>query len=266
MTLNITIQLIDQVRMLAQRAGREIMKVYATDFPVEIKRDSTPVTRADRLAEALIVRTIEDDITDKFPIVAEEAFAAGTVPDISGTPFWLVDALDGTKEFVRRGEDFTVNIALIENARPVLGVVHAPAVGATYWGIRYGAFAENNGGAARPIECRPPPKDGLVAVVSRSHRTPETDAFLSRIVVKEETSTGSSLKFCMVAAGRADIYPRFGRTMEWDTAAGHAVVRFAGGQVTKLDGSKLTYGKPGFENPDFIVSAVRAAAGGAAEA
>ena len=141
--------------------------------------------------------------------------------------------------------------------------MHAPAVGATYWGSRYGAFAETNGGAARPIECRPVPKDGLVAVVSRNHRTPETDAFLSRIAVKEETSTGSSLKFCMVAAGRADIYPRFGRTMEWDTAAGHAVVRFAGGQVTKLDGSDLTYGKPGFENPNFIV---RAAAGGDAEA
>ena len=262
MTLNITLGLIDQVRALAQGAGREIMKIYATDFSVETKKDSTPVTEADRIAEALIVRTIEDDITDKFPIVAEEAFAAGNAPDVSGTPFWLVDALDGTKEFVKRGGDFTVNIALIENARPVLGVVHAPAVGATYWGSHYGAFAETNGAAARPIECRPAPKDGLVAVVSRSHRTPETDAFLSRIAVKEETITGSSLKFCMVAAGRADIYPRFGRTMEWDTAAGHAVVRFAGGQVTKLDGSDLTYGKPGFENPDFIVRAAAGDAGG----
>jgi len=255
LTVNVTLGLIDRIRAVAERAGVEVMKVYATDFTVEAKADSTPVTKADKLSEALITAAIEDTITDRFPIVAEEAFAAGNIPDVSGRPFWLVDPLDGTKEFVRRGGDFTVNIALVENARPVFGVVHAPAKSATYWGSPYGAFAQTDGGPAHPIACRPAPEDGLVAVVSRSHRTAEVDAYLARLPVGKETSAGSALKFCMVASGEADIYPRFGRTMEWDTAAGHAVVRFAGGHVTTVDGAELAYGKPGFENPDFIVRA-----------
>ena len=136
----------------------------------------------------------------------------------------------------------------------MLGVVHAPAIGATYWGSPLGAFAETDGAPPRPISVRRPAADGLVAAVSRSHRTPELDEYLTTVNIKEEITSGSSIKFCMVAAGRADLYPRIGRTMEWDTAAGHAVVLAAGGRVNTLDGGQLRYGKPEFENPHFIVS------------
>ena len=253
MTVNITADLLERLGDLAKRAGREIMKIYATDFDVEAKADSSPVTEADRTAEALIVNSIKGDITDKFPIVSEEAFADGNRPNIAGTPFWLVDPLDGTKEFVKRNGEFTVNIALVEAGRPVLGVVHAPAIGATYWGSAYGAFFQGSDEPPQPIRCRPQPEDGVVALVSRSHRTPEIDSFLEGYTVKAETSAGSSLKFCLVAAGQADIYPRLGRTMEWDTAAGHAVVSYAGGSVVRVDGGNLRYGKPGFENSHFVV-------------
>ena len=253
MTVNVTLDVIEGVRDIAKRAGAEILRIYQSDFAVETKADSSPVTEADRAAEACILDAIPGEITRTFPIVSEEAFASGQYPDVAGGPFWLVDPLDGTKEFVKRNGEFTVNIALIDASRPVLGVVYAPAIGATYWGSAYGAFTEDEDGSERPIACRRPPEDGLVALVSRSHRTPEVDAFLAGYTIKEETSAGSSLKFCLVAAGRADIYPRLGRTMEWDTAAGQAVARFAGGRVSTLDGNDLSYGKPGFENPHFVV-------------
>jgi 3'-phosphoadenosine 5'-phosphosulfate (PAPS) 3'-phosphatase len=131
--------------------------------------------------------------------------------------------------------------------------VHAPVINASYWASEHGAFAALDGGATHSIACRPMPEKGLIAVASRSHRTPETDAFLARYDVAEVLSSGSSIKFCLIAAGRADLYPRMGRTMEWDTAAGHAIVRFAGGSVIEMDGQELFYGKPGFENPYFVV-------------
>ncbi len=252
MTLNITIGLMEQVGDLAKRAGKEIMKIYNSDFKVESKADSSPVTEADRIAEDLIIQGITEGITASFPIIGEEAFSAGTAPTVGSGPFWLVDALDGTKSFVSKSDEFTVNIALIEGGAPVLGVVHAPALGDTYWGSRSGAFAEHEGEETRTITCRTPADDGLVVVASRNHRTPELEQFISELEVKSSASAGSSLKFCLVATGAADIYPRLGRTMEWDIAAGHAVVAAAGGSVRKLDGSPMTYGKPGFENPDFV--------------
>ena len=179
--------------------------------------------------------------------------AEGAMTQINAGPFWLVDPLDGTKEFIKRQGEFTVNIALIENGRPQLGVVHAPAIGSTYWGSRHGAFATTGGARPWRIACRPMPEKGLVAVASKSHRNPELEALLARFDLAESISSGSSIKFCLVAAGRADLYPRTGRTMEWDTAAGHAVVQFAGGSVTDMANRELTYGKPGFENPHFIV-------------
>jgi 3'(2'), 5'-bisphosphate nucleotidase len=251
LTVNIDMALVARVRDLTKRAGEEILKIYNTDFSVTIKDDASPVTEADALAEALILKTIRQEITDAYPIVAEESVAAGRIPDITGTPFWLVDPLDGTKEFVSRNGEFTVNIALIDGGRPALGVVHAPTMGITYWGSRHGAFMEENG-ETRPIACREPHADGLVVVASRSHRNPELEALIADLNVKESISAGSSLKFCLVAAGKADFYPRTGRTMEWDTAAGHGVLRFAGGEIRKMDGNELTYGKAGFENPHFI--------------
>jgi 3'(2'), 5'-bisphosphate nucleotidase len=253
-TLNIGMGLIKQVCEMATRAGEEIMEVYRTDFAVEAKDDNSPVTEADRRAEALITDAIRAEITDAFPIVGEEAVSEGHAPNVTGQPFWLIDPLDGTKEFVKRGKEFTVNIALIEIGLPMLGVVHLPATGDTFWGSRYGSFATVAGGAPRQIACRAMPSEGIVAMVSRSHKTPEVDKYLADLKIGKEISAGSSMKFCRVAMGQADLYPRFGRTMEWDTAAGHAVVRFAGGRVCKTDGTELMYGKPEFENPDFIVS------------
>jgi len=252
--LNIGLGFVQQIVDVAKRAGSEIMGVYETDFDVETKDDDSPVTKADQLAENLILRSIREGITDKFPIVSEEAASNGVIPDIRGQSFWLVDPLDGTKEFVNRNGEFTVNIALIENTRPVLGVVYLPAKDITYYGASVGSFKQKGSEPAEQIHCRTPSPEGIVAVVSRSHRSDEIDEYLSGFKVARELSAGSSLKFCTVAEGQADLYPRLGRTMEWDTAAGHAVLRFAGGSVKRLDGIDLGYGKEGLDNPHFVAA------------
>lgn len=242
----------------AQRAGGAIMAVYATDFAVGSKDDASPVTAADEAAEKIIVGDLAN-IAPGVPVVAEEAVSRGVVPDI-GERFFLVDPLDGTREFVSRRDEFTVNVALIEAGIPVLGVVFAPARRELYWGdVKAGKAgridADPDGtmpSMGASIQARAAPPRGLIAVASRSHRTPETDAFLANYSVSEFRSIGSSLKFCLVAAGQADIYPRVGTTMEWDTAAGHAVLLAAGGQVTGLAGEPFRYGKPGFRNGNFV--------------
>ena len=252
MTVNIPLSLLDTLHVIALQAGDAILEIYNTDFDVETKGDASPVTKADQVAEDFITQRIKADISDKWPIVGEEAVSAGNIPNVEGTPFWLVDPLDGTKEFISRNGEFTVNIALIDGGRPVLGVVHAPAIKQTFMGSPHGAFADMDGQGPKPISCRQPPADGLTALVSRNHKTPETEEFLADYAIRDEISKGSSLKFCVVACGQADLYPRLGRTMEWDTAAGHAVLHAAGGIVTDLDGAELLYGKPGFENPHFV--------------
>jgi 3'(2'), 5'-bisphosphate nucleotidase len=242
----------------AQRAGGAIMAVFATDFSVHEKSDASPVTVADEAAEQIILADLEV-IAPGIPVVAEEAVAAGKVPVVAER-FFLVDPLDGTREFISRRDEFTVNVALIDGGRPVLGVVFAPARHELYWGdVRTGKAGHINAdpdgtmpSMGSAISARRPPADGLTAVASRSHRTPETDAFLANYNVKEFRSIGSSLKFCLVAAGEADVYPRVGTTMEWDTAAGHAVLLAAGGRVTGLEGEPFNYGKPGFRNGNFI--------------
>ena len=230
-----------------------MLKVYATDFDVRYKADASPLTRADEEAEALIVTALAA-LTPEVPVVCEEAAASGTPRDL-GQRFWLVDPLDGTKEFVSRNGEFTVNIALIEGGSPVLGVVLAPALGRLYTGVANGiAFVEERG-ARRPIACRTPPAEGIAVVSSRSHADPAAlQAFLGARRVARSVSAGSSLKFCLVACGEADLYPRLGRTMEWDTAAGHAVLAAAGGSVLEMNGSGLTYGKAGFANPPFVAT------------
>jgi len=252
--LNLGFGFVKQVSDIATRAGKEIMKVYATDFAVETKDDNSPVTKADQIAEAVILRSIREGLTDRFPIVSEEAAGAGRIPDVRGTAFWLIDPLDGTKEFINKNGEFTVNIALIENGKPVMGVVHVPATGTTYTGTAAGAFVKRRDEANKQIYCNTPGDAPLTAIVSRSHRSPEVDTFLKNFTIGKEISAGSSLKFCLVAEGAADLYPRFGRTMEWDTAAGHAVLRFAGGSVKTVEGNDLGYGKPDHENPHFIAA------------
>ena len=246
--------LLNQVADIAKRAGETILGIYHTEFDVDSKGDQSPVTEADRLAEVLITEAIKSEITDAYPVVGEEAAEANGLKQPDGEVFWLVDPLDGTKEFIKRSGEFTVNIALIENGEPVLGVVHLPVLDETFIAGAPGAFKKTGGGAMSPITAREIPAEGLTAVVSRPHGAEEADAFLERYTVAERIGAGSSLKFCRVAEGAADIYPRFGRTMEWDTAAGHAVVKFAGGTVRTLDGAELTYGKEGLDNPVFVVT------------
>jgi 3'(2'), 5'-bisphosphate nucleotidase len=241
---------------IARAAGEVIMAIYATDFAVRGKSDASPVTEADERAEAIIVQRLRA-LTPDIPIVAEEAVAAGQVPAV-GRRFWLVDPLDGTKEFASRNGEFTVNIALIDGGVPVLGVVLAPAIGRLFAGAAgLGALAEQ-GGTQRAIRCRTVPAEGLTVVSSRSHGDAAAlDTFLAGRRVAASVNAGSSLKLCLVAAGEADLYPRFGRTMEWDIAAGHAVLLAAGGRVVTLHGEPLRYGKPGFENPHFVAEGLQ---------
>jgi len=237
----------------AETAGKAILEVYASDFAARAKADQSPVTDADERAEAIILAELMR-LTPHIPIVAEESVAAGRLPEIGAGPFWLVDPLDGTREFLSRNDEFTVNVALIEAGHPTVGVVHVPVQGLTYWTDGASAFRRQGTSEARAIRVRRPAPDGLVVLASRSHRDQRTDDYLATIKVKQLVSAGSSIKFCLVAEGAADHYPRLGRTMEWDTAAGHAVLAGAGGRVITFDGAELAYGKPGFENPDFIAS------------
>jgi sulfate adenylyltransferase subunit 2/3'(2'), 5'-bisphosphate nucleotidase len=239
------------------KAGAEILRIYATDFTVTGKADQSPVTEADGAAERIILEGLAH-IAPDIPVVAEEEAAAGRIPETAGR-FFLVDPLDGTKEFISRNGEFTVNIALIENGEPIRGAVYAPALGRLYWGARgEGAYmAEVKDGVmgpSKPIRARLAPPEGLTAVGSRSHGGGETEDYLKAFHINTFRPAGSSLKFCLVAEGEADIYPRLGRTMQWDTAAGDAVLRAAGGRVETLDGKILPYGKTGtgFDNPHFV--------------
>jgi 3'(2'), 5'-bisphosphate nucleotidase len=244
-------ELLDCIVGIARLAGEEAMAVYATDFTADDKGDASPVTEADRRAEAVILDRLAA-LTPDIPVISEEQAAAGRIPDVA-TRFWLVDPLDGTKEFIKRNGEFTINIAMIDQARPVLGVVLAPALGRLFAGAEgVGARAEDARGS-RPIGCRAPPALGLTVVASRSHGDAHAlEKFLADREVAAQINAGSSLKFCLVAAGEADLYPRLGRTMEWDTAAGHAVLAASGGRVTTLAGDELRYGKPGLDNPHFV--------------
>lgn len=245
---------------LAVVAGAEIMAIYTTDFSAKAKSDLTPVTEADEAAEKIILAGLAK-IGGKVPVISEEAASAGRIPEVAER-FFLVDPLDGTKEFISKNGEFTVNIALVENGVPVAGVVHAPALKRIFWGEKGHGAAQGRidgdvAGHWQGLAVRPLPKDGATVVASRSHRDAATEDFLKTVKVKSLCSAGSSLKFCLIAAAEADLYPRFGRTMEWDTAAGHAVLLAAGGKVMTVDGAILTYGKRarGYDNPGFIASA-----------
>jgi 3'(2'), 5'-bisphosphate nucleotidase len=243
-------QLLEALVPVIRSAGEVVMTVYASDFSVQNKGDASPVTQADQLAELLITDAL-NRLTPEIPVVGEEAVSDGFVPQV-GQRFWLVDPLDGTKEFISRNGEFTVNIALIDQGQAVLGLVLAPALGRLYGGaLGLGSWVEE-GGVRRAIQCRAVPPKGLTVVASRSHGDAAAlDAFLAGRLVDQLVSAGSSLKLCLVASGDADVYPRLGRTMEWDIAAGHAVLASAGGRVDSLAGGALGYGKPLFENPHF---------------
>jgi 3'(2'), 5'-bisphosphate nucleotidase len=240
-------------RDLAMKAGQAILDVRARGFAVASKADYSPVTEADHAAEAIILAGLRAALPGAV-VVAEEEVAAGHVVG-PAAEFWLVDPLDGTREFTAGRDEFTVNIALVRDGRPVLGVVHVPATGETFYGIVGRGAAKSDASGRRPIAARRPPPEGLTVLASRSHANAAGEQdFLRGRKVAQVANYGSSLKFCRMAEGKADLYPRLGRTMEWDTAAAQAVLEAAGGAVRNLDGTPLGYGKPGWENPHFYAT------------
>jgi len=249
------------------RAGAIEMQHYEAGVEVERKGDASPVTAADRDAEAILLAALAD-IAPDIPVIAEEAVSEGCVPTI-GRTFFLVDPLDGTREFINKRGEFTVNVALVDNGSPVLGIVYAPAIGELYATLEPGtaSFARIPSGLEprqtsdcpfQTVRVRTPGAK-LTAVASRSHKSPETETFLARYAIGERRDSGSSLKFCTIARGEADIYPRLAPTMEWDIAAGHAVLAAAGGAVTTPTGEPIRYGKSetGFRNGFFVAWGAR---------
>jgi 3'(2'), 5'-bisphosphate nucleotidase len=253
-------QLVTVMRRLSIEAGDKIMEIYgADDFEVKTKSDESPVTIADEAADKII----SDGLRAAFPdvmLVTEEQSATHSA---SGDTFLIVDPLDGTKEFINRRGDFTVNIALVEGGVPTRGVVYAPARSRMFFTLADGSAVEETGdfpkdsmGPVQPISVSTPDNAALMVVASKSHRDHATDDYIAKYDVRDMKSAGSSLKFCLIATGEADLYPRVGRTMEWDTAAGHAVLTGAGGAVVRFDDlTPLTYGKADFANPFFIAHA-----------
>lgn len=245
---------------IALAAGEEIMRIYRTGFSVSHKDDHSVLTEADGCAEKIILQKLAE-AEPGLEVIAEESVAGGHMPE-HGSRFALVDPLDGTKEFVARNGEFTVNIAIIENGRPVMGVVYVPAQERLFVAesptAAWQAIAAPGGAVPSErtaLRIRRAPEEGLTAVASKSHRSPDTDEWLSRYPIAEIKGAGSALKFCLVACGEADVYPRLGRTMEWDTAAGQAVVEAAGGRVLTMTGEPLLYGKREreYDNPHFVV-------------
>lgn len=250
--------LTQEMRKLALQAGTKIMEIYdSPDFEIREKQDESPVTAADEAADDLISAGLRAAFPD-IPLVTEEQ---ADTHDQTHKTFLIVDPLDGTKEFIKRRGEFTVNIAYVVDGVPVRGVVYAPAKERMFYTDAAGQSVEEQGpfgdtvGEVTPISVSTPNNDALLVVASKSHRDQATDDYIGKYKAADMKSAGSSLKFCLVATGEADIYPRLGRTMEWDTAAGHAVLLGAGGKVVRFDDhTALTYGKPGFENPFFIAT------------
>lgn len=253
-------KLVPAMRRLALEAGDKIMEIYnSPDFEVKTKSDASPVTEADEAADALISAGLRAEFPDVMLVTEEQAESHSA----KGDTFLIVDPLDGTKEFIHRRGDFTVNIAYVEAGIPVRGIVYAPAKGRMFYTLPDGSSIEEVGDfktesrkSTKVIGVSSPKNEALMVVASKSHRDQATDDYINLYQVKDMTSAGSSLKFCLIATGEADLYPRLGRTMEWDTAAGHAVLSGAGGQVVRFDDlTQLTYGKPDFANPFFIAYA-----------
>jgi len=244
-------ELLEGACRAARAAAPAILEVYRSPFEVRSKADASPVTEADERAEAIIVAALAK-LAPEIPVVAEEMASRGEA--IAAERFWLVDPLDGTREFVAKNGEFTTNIGLIEGDRPILGVVHIPITNVTYAGAGLGtATRQDQDAAPIAIAVRRIPEIGAVVAHSRSHGNNDQFAkYLTTLREPQTRTSGSAAKFCFVAEGSVDLYPRFGPTMEWDTAAGHAVVEAAGGSVACLDGTRFRYAKPGFLNPEFL--------------
>jgi 3'(2'), 5'-bisphosphate nucleotidase len=245
-------RLVRPVIRLAELAGERILELYGSDVPTKLKHDCSPLTSADRAAHELICEGLHST-TPQIPVLSEESAEDEGRGRAAWERFWLVDPLDGTKEFLKRTGEFTVNIALIERGLPVLGVVHVPVHRRTYFAAAGGgAFRQTAGAMPEPIRCRRAEPRRLTVVASRDHAGPSVRALLDRLPPESAISIGSSLKFCMIAEGSADLYPRDGPTMEWDTAAAQCIVEEAGGRVLELGGDRLGYNKPDLRNPALV--------------
>jgi 3'(2'), 5'-bisphosphate nucleotidase len=244
--------LAESLMPIVTRAGAAIMQIYDGAFAVQRKDDNSPLTLADLESQRVIIEGLKR-ITPDIPILSEESAAAPWAERQTWRELWVVDPLDGTREFVKRNGEFTINIALVVEHEPLLGVVSAPAQGATFWGMAgLGAFARRYGGEARRIHTVPPQRP-LRVIGSRSHASPQTAAYLTRLGAHVMSGIGSSLKFCLLAEGKAELYPRFGATSEWDTAAGQALLEAAGGHVTRMDGHRMRYNcRESLINGDFV--------------
>jgi 3'(2'), 5'-bisphosphate nucleotidase len=248
-------ELLPSVREIAARAGQTILQHYGMEIPVEYKADDSPLTLADKASHELISAALAE-LAPEIPIVSEESADCESVRRSSEEWLWLVDPLDGTKEFVKKTGQFTVNIGLIYQQRPVLGVIHVPVSGVDYFGVRsekaLGAWTQIPGSDATAIQTRPADPAKLTVVASRDHAGPVVEAFLASLSNAQATSMGSSLKFCLVAEGKADFYPRVVPTMQWDTAAAQAILEAAGGRLTQLDGTPLEYRSDQLRNPSLM--------------
>jgi len=242
-----------QLIPVARAAGERILEVYDTDFEVEIKVDESPLTAADKAAHQTIVDGL-GALQPRYPVLSEESTASEYAERADWKRYWLVDPLDGTREFVKRNGEFTVNIALIDGCRPILGVVYAPVTDLLYWGgSGVGAYRQQKGGEVEAIRAGRYQQGRVRVAGSRSHGSPALKAYLARLPDYDLMAVGSSLKICMVAEGRADLYPRFGPTSEWDTAAGQAVLEGAGGHLTDMAMTPLRYNKAAtLLNPEFF--------------
>ena len=245
--------LLPEVIKIADEASAEVLRIYRSDFEVSYKEDQSPITAADTASHNIIVKGL-GSLTPDIPILSEEGAQAPWEDRKQWRRFWLIDPIDGTKEFTRRTGEFTVNIALIENGEPVMGVVTAPALNEAFWGIKgEGASKRDSTGHIRTIQVAEPHTSKRV-VASKSHLTDDTRAFIETLGAHQTVQVGSSLKFCRIAEGQADIYPRMGPTSEWDTGAAHAVLLGAGGNVYTFKGKPLQYGKEDVLNPYFIAT------------
>ncbi len=243
--------LAETLRRTAESAGAAILALYGTTAGASLKADRTPITEADLAAD----RIIASQLGARYPetaLLSEESIGERLLPPEGGQPYFMIDPLDGTKEFIGGTDEFTVNIGLIQDGKPIAGIVHAPALGESYVAVGGTAYWIVRGERRGPLRARRPMCEGVVILVSRFHRDEKTDEFIATQHAPNVVTAGSALKFGLLARGNADLYPRYGRTMEWDTAAGHAVLAAAGGSVRTLDGIELGYGKRGFANPAFI--------------
>jgi 3'(2'), 5'-bisphosphate nucleotidase len=248
-------QLIIPTVEIAKEAGEAITEIYDSDFDYQLKKDLSPITAADNLSHIIITKRLKI-LTPEIPILSEESCDIPYKIRTNWTKYWLVDPLDGTKEFIKRNGEFTVNIALIENNTPIFGVIHLPVTSETYWGSQVnGSFYSSGNNDVKEIRVSENHQNPIRLVASRSHPSEMLNSLLKKIVDYEIIEVGSSIKFCHIASGQADCYPRFGPTSEWDTAAGEAIVSSAGGHVVAASGNSMKYNvKEEYLNPNFIVS------------